>query len=213
MGRLCDYSEYPSQSSYSDEILDLRRRLEELEERVSSSSGQTTPCTSSITDAHKAYSHPLLPFPDLAIQVSFLDSEVWFTCAIPVRTNSIPVPGEIMGLLGSGSDIEDVRSRYFQSVHGWSPIISKIKLTQILEQTRGNLKADTALILLCMKSHPGGSTGTTDRDFRKLFYGKAIQQRAGNKRPPQPTYGSSWYPAFHLRIRAWDLPRGLHDNT
>jgi hypothetical protein len=137
--RFCDYSD-SSQPGQTDEISDLQRRIRELEERV-----LQTPNTSSIAEVSSLLS------PELSVQASYLDSELWSSCNLPVPTNDSLVPDEIAAVLGNQLDIDDVKFHYFSSVHTWMPIISKMRLNRVTEQTPRSIKADVALLLLCMK--------------------------------------------------------------
>jgi hypothetical protein len=63
----------------------------------------------------------------------------------------VPVPDEIQEALGDRSGIEYVTSRYFQYINPWMPIISKLKLTRLIETPTNEPRADLALLLLSMK--------------------------------------------------------------
>lgn len=150
-GRFCDFSGY-APSGHTDEINELRRRIEELEQCVLPVSRQTlytppgtqglsrTPCTEA------------LPSLDLSIQAYYLDSDLWSSCKFPDNAKrSIFAPEGISTVLGNQFEIEVMETRYFESVHTWMPIVSKIRLNRLIQRAGGPLKADISLLLLCMK--------------------------------------------------------------
>ncbi|KAJ5522778.1 hypothetical protein N7513_013351 [Penicillium frequentans] len=146
--RDCDYSEN-SQFNHRDELEDLRSRVLELEQRLTPVT--LTPAASSISDllnpdnsAHHSLYH------DLSAVASFIDSDTSSTCNIPSPSNNIPAPEEISSLL-SISDMEEIKYRYFNSVHTWMPIVSKIRLERITQCEPRLLKADALLLIMCMK--------------------------------------------------------------
>ncbi|KAJ5923880.1 hypothetical protein N7466_008067 [Penicillium verhagenii] len=145
--RDCDYSDN-SQFSQRDELEDLRSRIQELEQRL-------TPFTltpaASISDLFNPDNPAQLPLhQNLSAVVSYIDSSTGSTCNIPSPSSHVPAPDDVSTLLG-GSDIEDIKFRYFSSVHTWMPIVSKIRLERITKCAPGLLKADTLFLILCMK--------------------------------------------------------------
>ncbi|OJJ35901.1 hypothetical protein ASPWEDRAFT_183896 [Aspergillus wentii DTO 134E9] len=150
-GRHCDYSEYP-QSSNSDEVNELRNRIQELEEHILSSASQTpssfTPSsfTFEVPDT-SSNPQPLLS-QDLHIQASYLDIDV-FSSTVANNANQVLIdPSTVLGI---NFDIDNVKSQYFQTIHTWMPIISKIRLNRLTQDTQGAMKADIVLLLLCIK--------------------------------------------------------------
>jgi hypothetical protein len=94
---------------------------------------------------------PHLPQSLLHVQASYLDSDILSAWNPPAQSIHEPVPEEIAKLLGSRSDIDLIKARYFQSVHVWMPIISKIRLDRLADRSLGTIRADIALLYLCMK--------------------------------------------------------------
>ncbi|KAF4965163.1 hypothetical protein FSARC_7030 [Fusarium sarcochroum] len=143
VGRRCTYSG-SSPESHDDEIGNLRSRVQELEEHVQGLSAQATHA-----------SHRYLPSPptrpQLHVQASFLDSDVWSSCNLSVQISNDLVPDEIAAVLGGQSDIDTIKARYFQSAHTWMPIISKIRLDRLTHRSYDVMRADMALLFLCMK--------------------------------------------------------------
>ncbi|BCR89577.1 fungal specific transcription factor domain-containing protein [Aspergillus chevalieri] len=136
----------------SYKINELQRRISELEKCVVQSSSQKL-CTPSRTEEHSRIpcTKPL-PSPDLSVQAYYLDSELWSSCRFPdyAKTN-IFAPEQISRILGSQFDIDVMKTHYFESIHTWMPIVSKIRLNRLVQRTEGPCKADIALLLLCMK--------------------------------------------------------------
>ena len=147
-GRSCDYSESPPDGpdGYANELTHLRGRVRELEEHVLRLSSQTT----TPTNYQHVASRPV-PLPQLYVQASYLDSDFWSTCNLKVQANDGLAPREIAALLGSRSDIDTVKTRYFQSAHTWMPVISKLRLDRLTDRMGGTIRANVALLLLCMK--------------------------------------------------------------
>lgn len=87
----------------------------------------------------------------MTVQAFYLDSDLWSSYSFPLQIHHEPVPDEISLLLGNEADIDYIKSHYFHTIHTWMPIISKIRLDRLMERTRGSTRADTALLLLCMK--------------------------------------------------------------
>lgn len=63
----------------------------------------------------------------------------------------MPVPPEILTILGDVADIQAVVGAYFASVHTWLPFVSKKRLQQNLHYLLNELGADLALLFVCMK--------------------------------------------------------------
>lgn len=143
VGKSCDYSDSPYDSN--DEIGNLRSRVRELEEHVLNLSAGTP---------HASHQYPSLrspPRPQLCVQASYLDSDVWSSCNMPTQTSDEPVPDHIAAILGSRSDVDMIKARYFQSTYTWMPIISRVRLGRLTDLACGRMRADAALLFLCMK--------------------------------------------------------------
>ncbi|KAE8356375.1 fungal-specific transcription factor domain protein [Aspergillus coremiiformis] len=150
-GRLCDYSD-ASQFSQTDEIRNLQSRIQVLEARVLGSSG--TSSTTASTIGVRSGSNPPADqshSSELSIQAYYLDSDLWSSFSPLGHGTHVPVSEDVSTALGRQDDIENIISRYFGTVHIWMPIISKIRLGRLIQQTQQAVKADVALLLLCMK--------------------------------------------------------------
>ncbi|GIC92961.1 fungal specific transcription factor domain-containing protein [Aspergillus udagawae] len=136
----------------SYEISNLQRRVRELEEHIlhrSTETRCTVPIAGRLSCQHSSLPH--LPQSLLHVQASYLDSDILSAWNPPAQSIHEPVPEEIAKLLGSRSDIDLIKARYFQSVHVWMPIISKIRLDRLADRSLGTIRADIALLYLCMK--------------------------------------------------------------
>jgi hypothetical protein len=77
-------------------------------------------------------------------------------------------PDEILTCLGGQAELDNIKNGYFQTIHSWMPFISKIKLERAIQEHTGSLKADTALLLLCMKLVQLGPEGQ-DRHSLEMY--------------------------------------------
>lgn len=150
-GRFCDYSDY-APSDHTDEINELRRRIEELEQCVLPVSTQTLYTPPGTQEPSRTPCTEASPSPELSIQAYYLDSDLWSSCKFPDNAKrSIFAPEGISTVLGNQFEIDAMKTRYFESVHTWMPIVSKIRLNRLVQRAGGHVKADIALLLLCMK--------------------------------------------------------------
>ncbi|KAE8392889.1 hypothetical protein BDV23DRAFT_170548 [Aspergillus alliaceus] len=150
-GRICDYSD-PSQLSPADGIRELRSRVQQLEARVLASSNPTLCGASSITGVPSAHPNTDPPHSsELSTQAYYLDSDLWSSFNSTTHGKDIPIPEDVSTALGTHADMDSAISHYFETVHVWMPIISKIRLERVIQQTQGAMKADVSLLLLCMK--------------------------------------------------------------
>jgi hypothetical protein len=67
----------------------------------------------------------------------------------------VALPGDIANVLKDEIDqpqgMEQLVFRYFNALHGWMPIISKMRMKRVLDRSGDNIQADTAFLLCCMK--------------------------------------------------------------
>ncbi|KAL2830166.1 hypothetical protein BJY01DRAFT_120704 [Aspergillus pseudoustus] len=147
-GRACNYSGPPSSSKSEAEVSDLQRRVRELEHHLLPLRylGRTPPATPLSRDGSVLCSSS-----NLSIQAYYLDSGLWSSHRIPDGSATIPAPREISVALGGEAEIQSITATYFQTVHFYLPFVSKIKVARHIQSVEGSLKADIALLLLCMK--------------------------------------------------------------
>lgn len=86
-----------------------------------------------------------------ASAVYFLDHEIFTRGQMDVPIPSTDIPPRIMNQLGGTTDARKISSNYFQTVHTWLPIVSKQRLYDQLLNPLFDLRADVALLCLCMK--------------------------------------------------------------
>jgi hypothetical protein len=81
----------------------------------------------------------------------FLDSEAFNYARASIPKPMISVPGEVLSLLGSAADIQDLCGNFFLTIHTWLPFVSKKRLYQNLTNPKAQPGADLALLFSCMK--------------------------------------------------------------
>jgi Fungal specific transcription factor domain len=135
----------------------LRARVEELEKLVDRSITANT--------ANKAWSTSpaLSPIPEIhgpvrsnvSSSLFFLDERYFTHLHCNVQPVLLSVPNDIANVLKDEYDqprgLEQLLSRYFDTVHGWMPMISKMRMKRVLDRSVGGIQADTAFLLACMK--------------------------------------------------------------
>jgi hypothetical protein len=87
---------------------------------------------------------------------SFFLDEIFFTrLHYSVQPVLVPVPNDIAEALNAEYDqprgVGQLVSRYFDAVHSWMPIISKMRMKRVLHRPGDNTQGDTAFLLACMK--------------------------------------------------------------
>lgn len=146
MRQVCDYSDHPV-TPQENEISDLRAKVQDLERLITNLSNQSSVIPTpdeTISDLISETGNSS----DFHTQASFLEPEIAHNCNPGMPAANIAVPENISSILGDRVQVNQISSHYFQSTHTWMPIISKQKLSRIIA---GHLRADTALLLLCMK--------------------------------------------------------------
>lgn len=148
----------------------MRNQIKALEMHIQLLSAQVQ--GSSISSDSPATEWSPLPHSKHGVQfsnkTSFLDSEFWSTNNSTSQAVCDAAPPSIMALLGGLSDIELIKSNYFESgsVHKWMPIISRIRLDRLAILNANTIRSDVATLLLCMKlvldTPVVGSTGPSD---------------------------------------------------
>lgn len=145
MGRACDYSEQLATME------DLQSRIQELEDLVARLLNQT-PSTSTSSESVRAIpAANQIPPQTFYQRAIFLDAEMPEYCNIPATAADLPLPPRVSESLGGRSNIDQIKFQYFQSVNTWMPIINKTKLDRLVDGTQKEIRADLALLLLCMK--------------------------------------------------------------
>ncbi len=153
--RACNYSiPGPPRTAAEEEIILLRARVEELEKLVDRSitankDRSASPALSPIGETYGASQSRVFS------NLFFLDHMYFTHLHCNVQPVLVSVPNDIANILKDEYDqprgIEQLVSRYFDAIHGWMPIISKTRMKRVLDRPVGDVQADTAFLLSCMK--------------------------------------------------------------
>jgi len=141
LNRICDYND-PSTSS-TDDLLFLRRKVEELEARLSEKVIDQVDGLSPLSGVSPASN----PFP----AAFFLDAEIFEQFNLRVPRPIVMTPPEVLSELGHASDIQTIAELYLSSVHLWLPIVSRKRLSLLIHSPPTEPGGDLALLFLCMK--------------------------------------------------------------
>lgn len=143
LSRPCDYRE-ASSSAGSEDLAELRQKVQELEARLDVKSE-----ASSL--ASKSYQVGLgLPTRHAFPAMFFLDSEIYQEAHLSIPRPIITVPGEVLALLKE-DDLGSMAESFFSTIHKWLPIVSKKRLSLTLANPTAEPGADLALLFLCMR--------------------------------------------------------------
>lgn len=155
--RLCDYSTTDSgQNDPHDEITRLRARVDELEQAVRDRTDvlPTRKLSTPIAQTNKIKTQSL-GTRSVSTSLFFLDQKFFTHLHWNVEPISMAVPDSIASILAddfhSALAVDQFVHQYFESLHGWMPVISKIRMKRVLSRTRNSIRADTAFLLSCMK--------------------------------------------------------------
>ena len=107
-----------------------------------------------------------------ASAVFFLDHEIFTRGQMEVTVPTTYVPPHLMNQLGGTAGTRKIASNYFDTVHTWLPIVSKKRFYDHLLNPLFDLRADVALLCLCMRltTLP---TVDLNTDPETLLYGMA----------------------------------------
>lgn len=141
--RACNYREASSSAS-SDDFVELRHKVQELEARLQLK--QAGNGTGGLSPNLQPNQVALNAFP----AVFFLDSEIYQQNRFDIPRPALSVPGEVLELLKE-NDIMGTVELYFSTVHKWLPVVSQKRLFLTLSSPDACQGAELALLLLCMK--------------------------------------------------------------
>ena len=144
MHRPCDYSDLDSDRAATTE--DLQSRVQELEAIVARLS-HPTPSSATAVSPSSAQTRPYASY----LRSNFLSSDISEFQTQPDHAPDVQVPTEVFGYLGNQSSIDQMIRGYFESVDTWMPIINRAKLEKSVAKSQDRLRADLALLLLCMR--------------------------------------------------------------
>jgi hypothetical protein len=89
--------------------------------------------------------------PALSVQAYYLDSEVWSSQSNPDDSAQVLGLEEVSAALGRQADVDSIKAGYLQTIHVWLPFVSWIRVGRLTLAPQSSMKADIALLLLCMK--------------------------------------------------------------
>lgn len=155
--RECNYGPDLSRQSSEEEISRLRARVDELEEQIAGNQSTLTPTSWSIPSLpslSRTASNGGHRLQDgISSKLFFLDADLFVGHHHRVPQIHLSLPKSISDHLKIKYDqqqhIEWLLSGYFDTVHIWMPVISKMRLTRILSRG-GDTKEDTAFLLCCI---------------------------------------------------------------
>ncbi|KAI9704054.1 MAG: hypothetical protein M1820_005676 [Bogoriella megaspora] len=176
IGRPCDYESAPTHSVDRDDFDSLQQKVLDLESRLLVAQTSTTASSLENGSANgsvingttvttpSAFSAPTFtnssryrgspgavpgpsPFPSLF----FLDSHDFTYGRFTVQRPHMTVPQDILDLIGDHAATMDLLEKYFANTHRWMPIVSKMRIYQLLSNPLIDKGADIALLLLAVK--------------------------------------------------------------
>ncbi|EHK42205.1 hypothetical protein TRIATDRAFT_229754 [Trichoderma atroviride IMI 206040] len=161
--RYCDYTNRQTEN-------ELKTRIQELESLVTnhvtkvSPQALSTPASSSQGTGSLPTSQTATSFypASLRFQKLFLDSDIKTRPDAPPPPSSDMIPAAALSYLSDQAQSASIMSQYFETVHKWMPIISRVRLTSLADvELNSRPRADFALLLLTMKliqQVPGSSS-------------------------------------------------------
>ncbi|KAK3670152.1 hypothetical protein LTR78_009999 [Recurvomyces mirabilis] len=165
IGRPCDYSDEIRGSGAApspEDFVALRQEVAELKNLLSQ--GVVTPAQSNGGSNGHNNSHGSSPYSALAgngrpmgqssssfPSLYFLDSNAFEYERSQIQAPYIRPPPSILACLGNSLDLRGMIEHYFDTVHTYFPIISKIRLYQHLANPLHEPGADIALLFSAMK--------------------------------------------------------------
>ncbi|KAL7933909.1 fungal-specific transcription factor domain-containing protein [Trichoderma chlorosporum] len=162
--RPCDYSNRQSEN-------ELKVRIQELESLVATHVGRLSPQPQSISTSSSRDTTSLLSMSQppyvfypaaLRFQKLFLDTDIQTRPDAPPPPSGDMIPAPVLLYLGDQAQSAIIMSQYFQTIHKWMPIVSRVRLSSLADSELGSRpRADFALLLLTMKliqEVPGNSS-------------------------------------------------------
>ncbi|KAH6711553.1 hypothetical protein BKA61DRAFT_611180 [Leptodontidium sp. MPI-SDFR-AT-0119] len=164
MNRACDYSDATPPPT-SDDFNALKMKVMQLEATLHGRHSQPTsytPSSSSGLAVAESIGHQIPaynPTQDISWQgvqnrfpaIAFLDSDTFKYGGVVVPKPLVEIPGDVLQLLGDGPEIQDIITKYFETVHKWMPIVSHKRMTRNMVNPMWEGGPDLALLFLCMK--------------------------------------------------------------
>ncbi|KAI9714596.1 MAG: hypothetical protein M1812_006401 [Candelaria pacifica] len=162
MSRPCDYTDASSIPT-ADDFLNLRQKVEDLEDRLGRSRSQSTRSISrsGFASSPESFHQNLNILPTLGSSIQqptnffptvfFLDSTAFEFAGLSIPRPQLSVPPDVLGIFEDGAAVQAAVENYFATVHTWLPIVSKKRLSQYLTNTNAEPNEDLLLLYLCMK--------------------------------------------------------------
>ncbi|WPH00611.1 Hypothetical protein R9X50_00344100 [Acrodontium crateriforme] len=173
LGRTCEYSDEPrssiapSQKDFSalqKEVVELKNLLASGQvylngsNRVSSTpsnSSQDSPVREELTPSSMltpgSLQAPAWTPASTFESLIFLDSALFQYQNRQIQAPHVRVPQPVLAALGNSMDLREMIEHYFNTVHTYFPIVSKIRLYQNLSNPSHEPGADIALLFLAMR--------------------------------------------------------------
>ncbi|PVH88931.1 hypothetical protein DL98DRAFT_622612 [Cadophora sp. DSE1049] len=154
--RECTYLDPAPRVTAEEEITLLRARVEQLEKLVDNSiftKVSSKPKTDNLSyiggeTSGKAASN-------LYSSLFFLDQRYFTHLHRKQEPLLLPTTRALAEILepelGLPGGLCQLVSRYFDAVQGWMPVVSRMRMRRVLDRSIGEIKADTAFLLSCMK--------------------------------------------------------------
>jgi hypothetical protein len=83
--------------------------------------------------------------------IFFLDAELFQQGKVTIPKAALAVPADVLDILGDAAEVQRVVAVYFDTIHIWFPIVSKMRLQQTMMNPLMEHGADLTLLFLCMK--------------------------------------------------------------
>jgi hypothetical protein len=246
-GRVCDYSDDSRAPAPSpEEFSALRQEVAELKNLLRGSAVANSLGNGSTSNGHSngssngslaasspnalistpGQAQPPWPGPSSFPSLFFLDSNAFVYERFQIQPPYVRVPPGALTALGNSTDLRQMIEHYFNTVHSYFPIVSKIRLYQHLSNPLHEPGSDIALLFLAMKlaasEVPEGMLPQTQlyQDVKSFYNyveaqnGFSIQMKQALLLISLYELGHAIYPAAYLSIgHAARLGNamGLHD--
>ncbi|KAE8353400.1 fungal-specific transcription factor domain-containing protein [Aspergillus coremiiformis] len=168
-GRACDYTPIPPiiKNSRTSTSRDIRESSESQEQHES---GSRPAKTVRLTGSESR----MLALPATSgLSTLFLDSDISPDRSYLERNKKISLPSEYLRYLRNAVEVRHDVDVYFNSVHTFFPIVSKLRLYRQLTNEDRNYDADLALLLIAMQLHTRPSTAVDTMEVELYRLAKA----------------------------------------
>ncbi|KAE8395988.1 fungal-specific transcription factor domain-containing protein [Aspergillus alliaceus] len=160
-GRACDYTPISRNSGSAKDA------AESSESQGTTGNGPQSPKSAHLT----GFESNALKTPTMSgLSTLFLDSDISPERSYLESNRNIAFPPVYFRYLRGSAQVQHEVDVYFNSVHTFLPIVSKLRLYQQLSSANRNYDADLALLLIAMQLHtrPCGDIETSDVDLYRV---------------------------------------------